>query len=117
MSKPSDEKQEQSFHCTDIDALKWNVDDAVDAFAQRWISMPKYTIDCEVMDLRQLRDAMGLRSTFEAGDPWPQAERRLIERNFRWHWLGNTRVMFLKERTDYVPDSGWEEAEEVEAPS
>jgi hypothetical protein len=109
----SKEKDDKNFHCTDIQALKDNVEQAVGEFALRYLSMPKFSLDCTVMDQRQLRDAMGLRATIEAGDPWPKAEQLLLSANFRWHWLGGTRVMFLKEREDYEPDDGWERAEEV----
>ena len=99
---------------TDIDALTENATAAVDVFAEQYISMPRFDIGVEVMDQRQLRDAMGLRATMEYGDPWPAAERELLARGFRWHTLGVQRVMYLKEREDYVPDTGWEDAEEVE---
>lgn len=101
---------------TDIDALSDNVKEAVAAFNERWISMPALTLDTEVMDQRQLRDAMGLRATFDAGDPWPQAEKLLLKLGFRWHWLGSQRVMFLQEKDDFVnidSTAGWEEADEV----
>ena len=98
---------------TDIDAVAENVRTAVDGFCDRWISMPGFSLDCEVMDTRQLRDAMGLRASIDWGDPWPTAEQELLQRGFRWHWLGGQRVMFLKERDGFVPDTGWEEAEEV----
>ena len=111
MGKGRDEGNE--IHCTDIQALKDNVEQAVGEFALRYLSMPKFSLDCTVMDQRQLRDAMGLRATIEAGDPWPKAEQLLLSANFRWHWLGGTRVMFLKEREDYEPDDGWNDGEEV----
>lgn len=116
MGKGRDEGNE--IHCTDILALEDNAQNAVDAFAKRWISMPKFTMECEVMDQRQLRDAMGLRATIEAGDPWPAAEQKLLQAGFRWHWLGDSRVMFLKEREDYSgtvagTDDGWSDGEEV----
>lgn len=98
-------------HCTDIAALKENVEKAVEAFADRYLSMPRFTMDCVVMDQRQLRDAMGLRATIEAGDPWPKAEQLLLEMGFRWHMLGGTRVMYLREREDAVPDDGWDDGE------
>lgn len=101
-------------HCTDIVCLKYNADGAVDDFAARYISMPRFTMDCEVMDQRQLRDAMGLRATIEAGDPWPAAEERLLKAGFRWHWLDGSRVMFLKEREECIPDDGWSDGELVE---
>ncbi len=111
MGKGRDEGNER--HCTDITALMYNTDSAVDAFARRYLSMPRFTLDCEVMDQRQLRDAMGLRATIEAGDPWPAAEQRLMKAGFRWHMLGGTRVMYLKEREDYEPDDGWSDGEEI----
>ena len=101
-------------HCTDIEALKENTATAVDAFARRYISMPRLTTDCQVMDVRQLRDAMGIRATIEAGDPWPKAEKLLMDHGFRWHWLGGTRVMLLKEREDLVQDDGWDDGEEID---
>ena len=102
-------------HCTDIKALKDNATKAAEEFASRYLSMPKFTMDCEVMDQRQLRDAMGLRATIEAGDPWPAAEQVLMKAGFRWQMLGGMRVMFLKEREDYVPDDGWNDGEEIES--
>lgn len=112
MGKGRDEGNE--IHCTDIQALKGNAERAVEAFAERYISMPRFTMGCEVMDQRQLRDAMGLRATIEAGDPWPKAEEMLLEHNFKWHMLGGTRVMYLMEREDYEPDDGWSDGEEIE---
>ena len=112
MGKGRDEGNEM--HCTDILALEGNATKAVEEFASRWLSMPTFTEECEVMDQRQLRDAMGLRATIEAGDPWPAAEQQLLNAGFRWHLLGGTRVMFLKEREGYKPDDGWDEAEEIE---
>ena len=110
MGKGRDEGNE--IHVTDIEALKDNTQMAVEEFAARWISMPVFTLQCEVMDQRQLRDAMGLRATIEYGDPWPKAEQLLLQRGFRWHRLGASRVMFLQEREGYTPDDGWQEAEE-----
>ena len=98
---------------TDIEAAKENIENAVNAFTERWIPMPHFDIGVEVMDQRRLRDAMGLRTTFDVGDPWPEAERILYLQGFRWHWLGSQRVMFLQERDGWVPDTGWHEAEEV----
>lgn len=117
MGKGRDEGNE--IHVTDIEALKSNTKAAVEGFAGRWLSMPKFSEDCEVMDVRQLRDAMGLRATIEAGDPWPAAEQLLFKMGFRWHWLGNSRVMFLREREDYTGTSagggdGWDDGEELE---
>ena len=112
MGKGRDEGSE--IHCTDTEALKDNAEVAVDEFARRYISMPVFTMECEAMDQRQLRDAMGLRATIEAGDPWPKAEQLLLEHGFRWHWLGDMRVMYLKEREDYKPDDGWDDGELME---
>lgn len=111
MAKEADE-QDIPKKVTDIDALSENTTAAVIAFSERWIPMPGFGENVEVMDLGQLRDAMGLRVTFEAGDPWPTAEKLLLGMGFRWHWLGSQRVMYLKEKEDYQPDTGWEEAEE-----
>ena len=97
---------------TDIDALAANVEAAVMAFAERWLPMPGFAAGVEVMDQRQLRDAMGLRATIDGGDPWPTAEKLLLEQGFRWHWLGAMRVMYLREKDGWMPDDGWEEAEE-----
>jgi len=92
---------------TDLDAIKSNIDDAVEVFAERWISLPKMCVGCEIMDQGQLRDAMGLRASADYGDPWPEAELKLSNMGFRWHQLGTQRVMFLKERDDAVIDDGW----------
>lgn len=102
---------------TDIDAVESNTVMAVAAFAERWTPMPEFTLGVEVMDIRQLRDAMGLRATIDWGDPWPTAEQLLLQQGFRWHWLGSQRVMFLKERDEFIEvggDTGWVDAEEVE---
>jgi len=114
MAKDADEEKVPR-KVTDIDALKSNVQMAVEGFADRWISMPGFGMDVEVMTLPQLRDAMGLRASIDWGDPWPTAEQELLAMGFRWHWLGGQRVMFLKERDDFVPDTGWEDAEEVKS--
>ena len=99
---------------TDIEALTSNVRMAVEEFAKRWISMPRFGLGVEVMTVSQLRDAMGLRASIDWGDPWPAAEQELLNHQYRWHWLGGQRVMYLKERDDFVPDTGWSDAEEVE---
>ena len=110
----SEESEEKTpLKVTDIDALKENVRMAVEDFAERWISMPGFGLDVEVMSVSQLRDAMGLRASIDWGDPWPAAEKELIAHGFRWHWLGGQRVMYLRERDDFVPDTGWEVPEEV----
>jgi hypothetical protein len=111
MGKGRDEGNE--IHVTDIVALKSNSIAAVDEFAQRYLSLPRMTMDCEVMDQRQLRDAMGLRATVEYGDPWPAAEQELMRRGFRWHMLGGTRVMYLRERECPDADDGWSDGEEI----
>lgn len=111
----SDEKQDIQLSVTDLDAIKDNTEQAVDAFARRYLSMPRFTERCEVMDQSQLRDAMGLRATFEYGDPWPKAEQLLMERGFRWHNLGGMRVMFVMEREDLLPSEldGWNDGVDV----
>ena len=98
---------------TDIEALEANVTAAVVAFNERWMPAPGFGIGVEVMDAGQLRDAMGLRASIDWGDPWPTAEKMLLDFGFRWQWLGSQRVMFLKEKDGYIPDTGWEDAEEV----
>ena len=115
MGKGRDEGNE--IHVTDIEALKENTRAAVEGFAERWVSMPALSAQCEVMDVRQLRDAMGLRATIEYGDPWPAAERLLLQMGFRWHWLGSSRVMILRERDGYSGTSagggdGWDDGVE-----
>ena len=111
MGKGRDEGNE--IHCTDIEAIKDVTQRAVDAFARQWMPAPCIDMLCELMDQRQLRDAMGLRATIEAGDPWPKAEKLLLDKGFRWQHIGGCRVMALREREDYRVDDGWEEAEEV----
>ena len=108
------QEEEQSFVVTDLEAIKENTSDAVRAFAERWMPAPRFDVGVEVMDLPQLRDAMGIRATFDSGDPWPAAERELLEIGFRWSWNGGQRVMFVMERSGYVPDTGWTDAEETE---
>lgn len=98
---------------TDIDAVEDNAEAAVMGFIERWVPMPGFAIGVEVMDAGQLRDAMGLRATIDWGDPWPMAERLLLEHGFRWHYLGSQRVMYLQEKDGFVPDTGWQEADEV----
>ena len=99
---------------TDIDAAHDNIDMAVQTFAKHWLSLPAMVMPCEVMDQGQLRDAMGLHATIDLGDPWPQAEKMLLQMGFRWHSLGMQRVMFLREREDVIEDTGWQEADEIE---
>lgn len=90
-----------------------NVEDSVAAFAMQWMPAPRFDIGVEVMDVRQLRDALGIRLTSDFGDPWPAAERKLLDLGFRWHIIGSSRVMLLKEKDGFIPDTGWEDAEEV----
>ena len=109
-----DEQEEMlPLKVTDITAAQDNIDMAVQNFAERWISLPYMSMPCEVMDQGQLRDAMGLHATFDLGDPWPQAENLLLSMGFRWHNLGGTRVMFLREREYAVIDNGWAVASEM----
>lgn len=99
---------------TDIEALRSNVMNAVKSFNEQWMPVPEFTEYCTVMDLRQLRNAMGLRSTMETGDAWPVAEQALLQLGFCWHWLGGSRVMYLQERDNCQIDTGWEDAEEID---
>ncbi len=86
------------------------VTNAVGAFVQRWQPLPYMSMPCEVMDQSQLRDAMGVYESPETGDGWQFAEKLLLEQGFRWHMLGGSRVMFLREREDAIVDDGWQEA-------
>lgn len=113
--KKKEDTTEEKFpsKVTDIEAAKDNIEAAVQAFARRWIPLPCPLWPCEVMDQGQLRDAMGLHASIDIGDPWPQAEKALLMAGFRWHSLGTSRVMFLRENADAIVDDGWEEAEEI----
>lgn len=108
------EEEKTPTKVTDISSAQANIEDSVAAFVQRWMPAPKFDIGVEVMDQGQLRDAMGLRATIDLGDPWPLAERQLLDSGFRWQWLNGLRVMFLREKDGYTPDTGWEDAEEYE---
>lgn len=88
-----------------------NYEDAVVAFSQQWLPMPGFDIGVEVMDVRQLRDALGVRASGDYGDAWPSAERLLLKSGFRWHMLNGQRVMYLKERDGFKPDTGWIDVE------
>ena len=115
MARGSDEQEQAQKKVTDLDAVKDNTGAAVEAFAERWAPMPRFAVGVEVMDARQLRDAMGLRASIDWGDPWPEAEKKLLEMGFRWHWLGANRVMFLQERDEFIQsggDTGWQDAVE-----
>lgn len=98
---------------TDIDAVSDNITAAVKAFSERWIPWPRFDVGVEVMSVGDLRDAMGLRASIDWGDPWPSAEEQLYDIGFRWQTLSGQRVMYLKERDSYEPDTGWEEAVEM----
>ena len=99
---------------TDIEAAKENIEAAVYTFNERFAPMPRFGMDVEIMDQRQLRDAMGLRATIDAGDPWPAAERLLTGLGFKWHWLGGLRVMYVQERDSFVQaEDDWCDGEEV----
>lgn len=113
MAREHDDEEQAPKKVTDIEAAKWNIENAVDAFVKRWAAMPRFALGVEVMDQRQLRDAMGLRATIDAGDPWPKAEKMLHDRDFHWHWLGGQRVMFVRERDGFI-DEDWSNAEELE---
>jgi len=114
MRKEKEEKEEKiPSKVTDITSAQENIKLAVEAFAQRWIPLPRFQIPCEVMDQGQLRSAMGLHASIDLGDPWPQAELALLKQGFRWHNLGSSRVMFLREKDDCIGNDGWDEAEEV----
>ena len=95
-------KEMQPMVVTDLDAIKENTEAAVFAFTQMWEPTQQFDLDVNIMDQAQLRDAMGLRATFESGDPWPAAEKLLIEAGYRWQWLDGQRVMFVKERDGYI---------------
>ena len=112
--KEKDEEEKIPSKATDITSAQENIELAIEAFCAKWISLPSLVMPCEVMDQGQLRDAMGLYATIDIGDPWPQAERALLDEGFRWHNLGGNRVMFLRERDDCISDNGWESAEEIE---
>ena len=89
-----------------------NVENAVASFCERWIPLPKLIMPFEVMDQGQLRDALGIRVN-DLIDLWPKAERMLMEAGFRWHILGNSRVIYMREREDTIEDDGYDEVEEV----
>ena len=114
MTAMAEEKEEKAPRkVTDIDAVSSNIKAAVEAFARQWEPAPRFDLGVEVMDVGQLRDAMGLRASIDIGDPWPAAEQQLLAMGFRWQSLSGQRVMFLRERDGFVPDTGWQEAEEV----
>ncbi|MBQ7157629.1 MAG: hypothetical protein IJR86_07565 [Bacteroidaceae bacterium] len=114
MAKSEDNEVKTPSKVTDITSAEENIELAVEAFCEKWISLPEMIMPCEIMDQSQLRDAMGLYATIDLGDPWPQAERALLQEGFRWHNLGGSRVMFLRERDDCIGGEGWESAEELE---
>ena len=109
----ADQEEKAPRKVTDIEAAEDNIAAAVDAFTQQWQPAPHFAIGVEVMGVAQLRDAMGLRASIDIGDPWPAAEKQLLDRGFRWQVLSGQRVMYLMERDGFVPDMGWQDAEEV----
>lgn len=114
MLKMKEEEEKAPQKITDIEALRFSVESSVEEFARKWLPVPRFGIGVEVMDQRQLRDAMGLRASIDWGDPWPVAEQMLLERNFRWHWLSGLRVMYVMERDDMIAcDDGWNDGEEL----
>ncbi len=116
MKRGDEEKKDIQLTVTDLDAIKDNTEQAVNSFAERYICVPRFTIDDIIMDQAQLRDAMGLRATFESGDPWPRAEQLLMDRGFRWHMLGGIRVMYLRERDNTIPSNdGWNDGELIDS--
>lgn len=108
------DEEKVPWRVTDIDAVEDNISAAVMAFVQQWAPAPQFAIGVEVMGVAQLRDAMGLRASIDWGDPWPTAEKQLLGMGFRWQSLSGQRVMYLREKDGFVPDTGWEEAEECE---
>ena len=113
MARDNDEEKTPR-KVTDIDAATDNITAAVMTFAQQWEPAPRFAIGVEVMSVAQLRDAMGLRASIDIGDPWPTAEKQLLDMGFRWQSLAGQRVMYLQEKDGFEPDTGWEEAEEYE---
>lgn len=108
------QKEDKPMKVTDIEAAKMNIETMVNAFARRWMPWEEFDIGVEIMDVGQLRDAMGLRATIDLGDPWPEAERLLLDMGFCWQWLSGQRVMLLKEKAGYQPETGWQDAEEYD---
>ena len=100
-------KEKQPEKATDISAVKNNAVMAVEAFTDQWAVVNEFAIGVVVMDQRQLRDAMGLRASVDWGDPWPAAEQELLNRGYQWRMLGGQRVMFLRERDDFV-QTAWD---------
>lgn len=113
MSKSNDDEEKLPAKVTDIDAARDNIEAAVDAFCDQWALAPEFKMGVEVMDQRQLRDAMGLRATMDIGDPWPKAEMLLLNRGYKWHLLGGIRVMYVVERDGFI-DADYAEAEEID---
>lgn len=110
------EQEQPPLKVTDIDAANDNISAAVHAFNEQWAPMPRFALGVEVMDQRQLRDAMGLRATFDIGDPWPAAEKQLLDLGFHWHWLGGVRVMFVQQRDSFIQaDDDWTDGIEVKS--
>ena len=97
-----------------VEELADGIDERVTEFARRYIALPRMAMPCVVMDIGQLRDAMCLRVTPE-GDEWKAAEPMLRERGMMLQMMGGVRVMFLRERDDFVENDGWTPAIEVKS--
>ena len=108
----SDDEEKLPQKVTDIGAARNNIEAAVNAFCDQWAAAPEFRVGVELMDQCQLRNAMGLRATMDIGDPWPKAELLLLDRGYKWHMLGGSRVMYVIERDGFI-DADWSEAEEV----
>ena len=96
-----------------VEELAETISDRVDDFARRYITLPRMVMPCEVMDVGQLRDAMSLRVTPE-GDEWKVAEQLLKEHGMHLQMMGGTRVMFLRERDDFIESDGYLLPEEID---
>lgn len=107
-------QQEDSRSITDLDAIADNTKEAVYMFIDRYLPWPRWEEGCEIMDVGQLRDAMGLRRSDMEGDPWPAAERALTQNGFILRSIAGTRALIVRERDDYHAPDGWNEAEEWE---
>lgn len=110
--KRNDDDEQEVKRLMTVEEISESIEERVAAFCQQYISLPRLIMPCEVMDIGQLRDAMGLRVMPE-GDAWQAAEQMLKEHGMTLHRMGNMRVMFLRERDDFIEADGWTEAEEV----
>lgn len=112
--KLMDEEEAQKEVSVWLGDAQQNIEDAVAQFAMQYLPSPVYNIDVEIMNQAQLRDAMGIRASADFGDPWPKAERKLLDLGFHWHNFAGDRVMFLLEREDAIVVDGWQTPQEVE---